>query len=64
MEKTMVVETVYREEDRTLLYRDARYHVIAPRNVEVKPGDTIQYEPFGVNFGFFIENLGVQKANG
>ena len=30
------------------------YHIITPKDANVKPGDTIVYEPYGFNFGFYI----------
>jgi len=41
--------------DRVLVYgnRDD-YHVICPKGTQVKPGETIMFEPYGVNFGFMV----------
>jgi|WetSurMetagenome_2_1015567.scaffolds.fasta_scaffold85292_2 hypothetical protein len=54
-----VVTSVEQDGDRTLVYIDDDdhfYHIIASRNSKVKSGDCIKYEPYGVNFGWLIEN--------
>jgi hypothetical protein len=54
------VDTIVDDENRLLLYtnddlgRKIRYHIIASTKDCVKIGDTIEYEPYGVNFGYFI----------
>jgi hypothetical protein len=46
------------EENRILLYgSDPGYHVIAGKDAQIDVGDTIQYEPYGANFGWFIQKL-------
>ena len=55
--RSMRVHTVIRERDRVLLYGDPAYpqgyHVIAETDCMAQPGETILYEPYGLNFGFF-----------
>ena len=52
---SMIVRRIEVEPDRVLLYgSDNRYKVIASTKSEVQIGDTIQYEPYGVNFGFHV----------
>lgn len=58
--KHMVVVKIHVESDRTLIYEEgyeddsSGYHVIADTKVKVKVGDRIEYEPDGVNFGWFV----------
>lgn len=53
--KTMVVQRVEDQGDRKLAYgADMHYHVIAAPNDNVQIGDTIEYEPYGYNFGWFL----------
>lgn len=47
--------SVVRESDRTLIYLNARYHLIAEADVNVKVGDMVEFTPFGVNFGWFVQ---------
>lgn len=60
--KVMRVGRVIREEDRTLLYESvtpkgaAEYHIIAKKDCEIKVGDVIEYEPYGLNFGWLIDD--------
>lgn len=42
--------------DRVLLYINDNYHIIASPDCTVKVGDTIEYGPMGVNFGFLSKN--------
>ena len=59
--KTMVVAKIVVESDRTLIYGEGcendfwSYHVIAGTKVKVKIGDRIEYEPEGMNFGWFVK---------
>lgn len=49
----MKVLKIVDEGDRLLLYgKDPSFHVIARPTDTVKVGDSIAYEPYGVNFGF------------
>jgi hypothetical protein len=54
--RELTVTKVIRDGDRILLYghpkRDG-YHIIAGIDVDVKVGDTVKYNPIGVNFGRF-----------
>lgn len=46
--------------DRLLLYgQSPSYYIIAPINqkINLKPSDKIEYEPYGANFGFFIQKI-------
>lgn len=58
--KQIVVAKIDVEIDRTLIYGDgyekdrSGYHVIADTEAKVKVGDRIEYEPDGVNFGWFV----------
>lgn len=62
--KRMKVRRVERESDRKLLYgADPGYHLIAKRDENVKVGDTVQYEPYGVNFGWFIKRITVRPSS-
>ena len=64
MNSTMKVSRVVDDGDRTLLYPEKRdsnpffdYHVIVPKGTEIKPGDTVEYEPYGFNFGRFVRKV-------
>lgn len=69
--KKMIVGRVERETDRVLLYKSPQptnerfgeYHIIAKTNCMVRPGDTIEYEPCGVNFGWYERTLSYDNAN-
>ncbi|MBI2405247.1 hypothetical protein HYV22_03665 [Candidatus Gottesmanbacteria bacterium] len=56
----MVIAKVDNQGDHIILYPEGYendrlgYHVIANPEVEVKAGDSIEYEPYGVNFGWFV----------
>ncbi len=50
----MTVREIVPESDRVLLYgTDRSYHLIAGTEDEVEVGDTVEYEPCGINFGWF-----------
>ena len=55
--KIMKVGDLDDQGDRILLYErpNAPYHIIAPANAEVKVDDSVEYEPFGINFGWFVK---------
>lgn len=53
-DQTMQVVKVEDQGDRVLLYKNEHYYIIAPQDCTVKIGDIIVYEPFGVNFGWFV----------
>ncbi len=57
---TLIVTRIEPQNDRVLLY-GARldYHVIAgPRESQgLTVGDTIAYEPYGLNFGWFVRRV-------
>lgn len=60
---TLVVVKKEVDEDRILLYgTDPGYHIIADMNVKVKVGDTIEYEPCGYNFGWFVKVVSPAKS--
>lgn len=69
--EVLQVGLIEREEDRTLLYGldpatgqiDHEYHLIAPIGVAVEIGALVDYEPCGVNFGWFKEEVRVQGAD-
>ncbi len=60
MNKQLQVAHIEHEGDRLVIYgcgyeKDPiRYHVVAKPNEEVNEGDTIEYEPYGFNFGWFV----------
>ena len=48
------VMNIVRESNRVLLYGDDKsYHLIAELNDDVRVGDMVEYEPYGINFGWF-----------
>ncbi len=49
------VVRVVKQPDRTLLFINSHYHIIAPKDSETKVGDEILYEPYGINFGFLVK---------
>lgn len=59
--ETMVVSRVEIDGNRLLLYDKKpgalNYHIIANINTEVKAGDRIEFEPYGLNFGWFVRVL-------
>ena len=67
--KTMRVSEIVADGDRLLLYREepksklGRYHVIADPSVMIRVGDIVEYEPDGVNFGWFIRIVERPSAN-
>jgi hypothetical protein len=58
----VVVSKIVREGDRTLLYsrdwlsrgNEYWFKIIAGTDVDARVGDTVEYEPAGLNFGWFI----------
>ena len=58
----MIIQSIVHETDRILLFGvDRNYHLIADTNDDVKVGDTVEYEPDGVNFGWF-KRVVISKA--
>jgi len=53
--RTLLVTHIENQRDRTLLYRDDGFYVIASPHTAVKVGETIEYEHYG-NFGFIIND--------
>lgn len=55
---TLIVGKIEDQGDRVLLYdrSDPRFYVIASplQAAGARPGDTVTYAPYGVNFGFFM----------
>jgi hypothetical protein len=61
----MTVYRVVKEYDRVLLYkappknsRVPDYYVIDSKTSTIKKGDIIEYEPYGMNFGWFKRKIG------
>ncbi len=56
----MQVGRVVQDTARVLLYASAtatdggEYHIIAGMDCDIQAGDYVEYEPFGVNFGWFV----------
>lgn len=63
MNKRMTVQRIVFDGDSLLLYRRApdRFRVIAPLEIDVSVGDTIEYEPYRTSGGWFVEV--VQRAS-
>ena len=58
LEKMKVV-SIIDDGDRALIKgSDTDYHIIARKDVVCNVGDTILYEPYGCNFGWFVGNYG------
>jgi hypothetical protein len=61
--ETMIVDEIDIQEDRVIMYAKGektsrwRYHIIGKKDLHIVPGDVIEYEPFGVNFGMFIQKV-------
>jgi hypothetical protein len=56
----LVVTRVEKEEDRVLLYGHEKwsdYCIICKPDVDIKVGDTVEYEPYGYNFGWFKQKV-------
>lgn len=52
------ISRVEDEGDRVLLYdKSDDYHIIASRKDQVKVGDEVEYDPYGVNFGWFVRKV-------
>jgi hypothetical protein len=52
----MTVEKVIAESGRKLLYGSHKgYHIIASKDEKVRKGDVVEFEPCGVNFGWFVK---------
>jgi hypothetical protein len=52
-----VVSRIDRQSYRVLIYghpKWADYHVIASIGVKIEVGDTVEYNPYGYNFGLFV----------
>lgn len=65
----MTVDRVVKQDNRTLLYPcitgdDFEYHVIANKDCSVQPGDVIEYEPYGFNFGWLVEAPKIELKRG
>lgn len=57
---TFVITKIDDQGDRVLIYGHSKwddYHVIAEAGTQVKVGDEIEYQPEGVNFGWFVRVL-------
>jgi hypothetical protein len=55
MKKFKVIK-IDKQEDRTLLYKEVgrwAYYAIAPKDTNIIIGDEIEYEPYGINFGWY-----------
>lgn len=51
----MTITRVENEGDRILAYGNRKhYYIICNRKSDIKPGDIIEYEPYGGNFGWFV----------
>jgi hypothetical protein len=58
--ETLMVTRIEPQGDRVLLYGAApAYHVIAGarESADLTVGDTIAYEPYGLNFGWFVRRV-------
>ena len=56
--KTDEVTKIVNEGDRLLIYGDQpNYYIVARPDEEIKVGDRFEYQPEGVNFGWFKRNL-------
>lgn len=59
----MIVDSIKDEGDRLLLYAKGEkqkripYYIIASKKDKIKKGDTITFEPYGVNFGFIVKKV-------
>ena len=52
------VRMITREKDRIVLWGDSgTFHVLAKPNEQVAVGETVEYELYGVNFGWFIRKV-------
>jgi hypothetical protein len=65
-EKVGTIRRIKRQADRTLLYLEEEpddYHVIATveEGDKLRNGDTVHYEPEGVNFGWLVKTKNRQK---
>ena len=52
------IVAIENQEDRILLYPPQGrfpYHIIAKLGTLVHVGDVVEYEPYGINFGWFIQ---------
>ncbi|HZJ34853.1 MAG TPA: hypothetical protein VFD55_02455 [Candidatus Angelobacter sp.] len=47
-------DLIMKEEEKPGLRKFCEYFAIANLDVKVEVGDKIEYEPYGVNFGYFI----------
>ena len=60
--RTMTIGRIEHQGDRVLLYQSetppndpiGEFHVITSGDCQLQPGDVVQYEPFGMNFGFLV----------
>lgn len=61
----MIVSKIDKQQDRTIIYgNDKNYHVIASDNIDIQIGDEIEYEPYGMNFGWYVKTIStVQLRN-
>lgn len=51
----MIVDCIEFQEDRILLYgKSSHYYLIASKDCDIKVGETAIYEPYGLNFGWFV----------
>lgn len=61
---TLKVASIRDEGDRIVIYGpEEKYHVIAAPGTTVQLNDTVEYEPCGWNFGWFIKNNSMVISN-
>jgi len=54
--KTLAVKRITRQSNRTLIYGDdPGFYIIAPKEYKIEEGQSVKYEPYGVNFGFLAQ---------
>ena len=61
MNETLVIANIDDQGDRIVVRGDNPgrwdYHIICPFKARLKVGDVIEYEPGGINFGWFVKIL-------
>jgi hypothetical protein len=61
--ETMIVDKIFKDGKNVTLYakgelqRRIPYHINATKADNIKVGDKIIYEPYGVNFGYFVSKV-------
>lgn len=66
IKKIKVTRTKIEEEEpaRLLIWgNDDNYHYIASVEMDIKIGDIIEVEPYGVNFGFVVKRSGDKNSD-